>query len=217
MKTEYVTVNVLQILFKWKLLIFLMSPSSPMRHGSISRVMLTHKTHDCAHQRTLLCMKHPCMTRTLECGLQYPDGTLLALYSLKKQWTVNVTVQCSTISSTYLRKTKSPTPTFNKMALLRTQLTALWYFWMNLWRTYHLYKLIAPSLTGSYSTRLLPVGSSKICSYHHRPRMLNVLKAAVTAYIRNISLADLQKVLANKIKRVQACKKCCGHHFQHLL
>jgi hypothetical protein len=37
-----------------------------------------------------------------------------------------------------------------------------------------------------------------------RPRTLNELKTAITAYIRNISKADLQKVFANKIKRVQA-------------
>jgi hypothetical protein len=36
------------------------------------------------------------------------------------------------------------------------------------------------------------------------PRMLNELKTAITAYIRNISQADLQKLLAKKIKRVQA-------------
>jgi hypothetical protein len=34
---------------------------------------------------------------------------------------------------------------------------------------------------------------------------LNELKTAVTAYRRNISQADLQKVFANKIKWVQAC------------
>jgi hypothetical protein len=29
--------------------------------------------------------------------------------------------------------------------------------------------------------------------------------------------ADLQKVFANKIKRVQACTDARGHHFQHIL
>jgi hypothetical protein len=47
--------------------------------------------------------------------------------------------------------------------------------------------------------------------------MLNELKTAMTAYIRNISQADLQKVFANKIKRVQACIDACGHHSQHFL
>ena len=35
--------------------------------------------------------------------------------------------------------------------------------------------------------------------YRDRPRTLNELKAAITAYIRNMSPADLQKVSANKI------------------
>jgi hypothetical protein len=46
-------------------------------------------------------------------------------------------------------------------------------------------------------------------------RMLNELKTAVTAFIRNISQIDLQKVFANKIKQVQACIDARGHHFQH--
>jgi hypothetical protein len=36
----------------------------------------------------------------------------------------------------------------------------------------------------------------------------------VHSYFSN---ADLQKVLANKIKRVQTCLDARGHHFQHLL
>jgi hypothetical protein len=46
---------------------------------------------------------------------------------------------------------------------------------------------------------------------------LDELKTAITAYIRNISKADLQKVFVNKIKLVQACIDGHGHHFQHLL
>jgi hypothetical protein len=52
--------------------------------------------------------------------------------------------------------------------------------------------------------------------YYDRPRNLNDLKTAITAYIRNISQADLHKVFAKKIKRVQACIDARGHHFQHL-
>jgi hypothetical protein len=52
---------------------------------------------------------------------------------------------------------------------------------------------------------------------NHNTRTLNELKPAVTAFIRNISQADLQKVFANKIKRVQPCIDARGHHFQHLL
>jgi len=53
--------------------------------------------------------------------------------------------------------------------------------------------------------------------YRDRPRTLSELKTAITAYIRNISQADLQKVFANKIKWVQACTDARGHHFQHIL
>jgi hypothetical protein len=57
----------------------------------------------------------------------------------------------------------------------------------------------------------------KIAVYRDRPRTLNELKTAITAYIRNISQADLHKVFANKIKWVQACIDARGHHFEHLL
>jgi hypothetical protein len=60
-------------------------------------------------------------------------------------------------------------------------------------------------------------GAAKSAVYRDRPRTFNGLKTAVTVYIRNISQADLQKVFANKIKRVQARMDARGHHFQHLL
>jgi hypothetical protein len=53
--------------------------------------------------------------------------------------------------------------------------------------------------------------------YRDRPCTLNELKTAVTAYERNISQADLQKVFANKIKRFQSCIDARGHRFQHVL
>jgi hypothetical protein len=53
--------------------------------------------------------------------------------------------------------------------------------------------------------------------HRNHPRTLNELKTAITAFIRNISQADLQKVFANKIKRVQACIDARGQHFRHLL
>jgi hypothetical protein len=53
--------------------------------------------------------------------------------------------------------------------------------------------------------------------YRGFPRKLNELKTAITAFIRNISQADVQEVFANKIKRVQACIDARGHHFQRLL
>jgi hypothetical protein len=46
--------------------------------------------------------------------------------------------------------------------------------------------------------------AEKSAVFHDHPCTLNELKTAVTAYIRNISKADLQKVFVNKIKRVQA-------------
>jgi hypothetical protein len=60
-------------------------------------------------------------------------------------------------------------------------------------------------------------GAAKSAVHRDRPRTLNELKTAITAYIRNISQTDLQKVFANEIKRVQACIDARGHHFQHLL
>jgi hypothetical protein len=60
-------------------------------------------------------------------------------------------------------------------------------------------------------------GAAKSAVYRDRPRTFNELKTAITAYTRNISQADLQKVFANKIKRVQACIDARGHHFQHIL
>jgi hypothetical protein len=61
------------------------------------------------------------------------------------------------------------------------------------------------------------LGATKSAVYRDRPLTLNELKAAIIAFTRNISQADLQKVFANKIKRVQACIDARGHHFQHLL
>jgi hypothetical protein len=60
-------------------------------------------------------------------------------------------------------------------------------------------------------------GAAKSAMYRDRPRTLNELKTAISAYIRNISQADLQKMFANKIKRAQACINARGHRFQHLL
>jgi hypothetical protein len=60
-------------------------------------------------------------------------------------------------------------------------------------------------------------GEAKSAVYRDRPRTLNELKTAITAYIRKISRADLQKVFANRIKRVQTCIDARGHLFQQLL
>jgi hypothetical protein len=58
-------------------------------------------------------------------------------------------------------------------------------------------------------------GAAQSAVYRDRPRTLNELKTAVTAYIRNISQADLQKVFVNTIKRVQVCIDARGYHCQH--
>jgi hypothetical protein len=47
--------------------------------------------------------------------------------------------------------------------------------------------------------------------------MLNELKTAITAFIRNISQADLQKLFVSKIKWVQTSIVTHGQHFQHLV
>jgi hypothetical protein len=60
-------------------------------------------------------------------------------------------------------------------------------------------------------------GAAKSAVYRDHPHMPHELKPAITAYIRNVSQADLQKVFENKIKQVQACINTRGHHFQHLL
>jgi hypothetical protein len=60
-------------------------------------------------------------------------------------------------------------------------------------------------------------GAAKSAVYRDHPRTLNELKTAINAYIRNVSQADLQKMFANKIKRVQASIDARGHHFQYLL
>jgi hypothetical protein len=54
----------------------------------------------------------------------------------------------------------------------------------------------------------------------HDIRTLNELKTAttaITAFITNISQADLEKVFVNKIKRARACIDAREHPFQHLV
>jgi hypothetical protein len=54
--------------------------------------------------------------------------------------------------------------------------------------------------------------AAKSAEYPDFLRALNELKTAITMFIRNISQADLQKVFANKIKRIQACIDARGPH-----
>jgi hypothetical protein len=83
-------------------------------------------------------------------------------------------------------------------------------------------RVISRNLSPPLSSDLTPPDfylcrAAKSAVYRDRPRTLHELKTAVTAYIRNISQADLQKVFVNKIRRVQAYINARGHHFQRLL
>jgi hypothetical protein len=72
----------------------------------------------------------------------------------------------------------------------------------------------SPDLTPPHFYRC---GAAKSAVYRDRPRTLNEVKTAITAFIINISQADLQKLFANKIKRVPDCTDARGHHFQQLM
>jgi hypothetical protein len=72
------------------------------------------------------------------------------------------------------------------------------------------------SAHGTYLVDLV-VSIKVINWYRDGQRTLHELKTAITGYVRNISQADLQKVFANKIKRVQACIDARGHHLQQML
>jgi hypothetical protein len=70
-----------------------------------------------------------------------------------------------------------------------------------------------PSLSDS---TLLSVAAKSV-AYFIRPRTFHELKTAITVFIRDNSQADLQKVFANKIKRVQTRIDARGQHFQNQL
>jgi hypothetical protein len=61
------------------------------------------------------------------------------------------------------------------------------------------------------------LGAAQSAVYRDRPRTLNDLKTAITAYIRNISQTDLQKVFENEIESVPASLDAGGHYLQPLL
>jgi hypothetical protein len=48
-------------------------------------------------------------------------------------------------------------------------------------------------------TKKIPEIAAKSAVCRDRPRTLNELKTAITAFIRNISQTDLQKLFANKV------------------
>jgi len=106
-----------------------------------------------------------------------------------------------------LEKTKSPTPGFNKMVLLLNEIFRECVISRNLW---------PPRLPDLTPPDFYLWGAAKSAVYRDCPHKLNELKTAITTYTRNITQEDLQKVFANKIKRVQACIDTHGHHFKHL-
>ena len=59
--------------------------------------------------------------------------------------------------------------------------------------------------------------AAKSAVYRDRPRTLDDLQAAITAFIQSISSEQLIAVFKNKIRRVQACIDAKGDHFQHNL
>ena len=59
--------------------------------------------------------------------------------------------------------------------------------------------------------------AAKSAVYRDRPRTLDDLQAAITAFIQSISSEQLIAVFRNKISRVQACIDAKGGHFQHNL
>jgi hypothetical protein len=71
-----------------------------------------------------------------------------------------------------------------------------------------------PDLT---STDFYLWGAAQSAVYGDRPRTLNELKSAVTAYVRTISQTGVRKVFESKMKRVPASLDAGGHHLQPLL
>ena len=62
-----------------------------------------------------------------------------------------------------------------------------------------------------------PWRAAKSAVHRDRPRMLDDLQAAITAFIQSISSEQLIAVFRNKIRRIQACIDAKGGHFQHNL
>jgi hypothetical protein len=150
------------------------------------------------------------MTRNLECGLRYLDGALLALYSLKELCTVNVIVLAPWFHRpTWERRYHllrfqhdgAAAHTANNSMKLMNEIFGERVISRNVWPPR------SPDVT---PPEFYVWGAAKSAVYCNRP------KTAITAYIRNVSQTDLQKMFANKIKRVQAYIDARGHHFQHL-
>jgi hypothetical protein len=83
------------------------------------------------------------------------------------------------------------------------------------WLARHKYRMASNTVRSESRCALRVRYVAKSAVYRDRPRTLNALKTAITAFIRNLSQADLQEVFSNKIKRVQAGIDTQGSHFQH--
>jgi hypothetical protein len=88
---------------------------------------------------------------------------------LKKHWIVNVTVQCSTISSAYLRKTKSTR-------------------WRYCARNQQLYETYGP-----HARRILLQQSSKICSVPWSPSLTHSLTHGADPFLRSRQLCSYSR------------------------
>ena len=53
--------------------------------------------------------------------------------------------------------------------------------------------------------------------YSKNPHTLDELKRNITIAVANIPAGTLRRVAANSVKRVRACVRAEGGHFQHLL
>lgn len=83
-------------------------------------------------------------------------------------------------------------------------------------------RIISKNLWPARSPDLTPPdfflwGAAKQTVYRNRPHTIDELKAAITAYISEITVLQLRKVFANKMKRVQCCIDVNGGHFEHIL
>ena len=83
-------------------------------------------------------------------------------------------------------------------------------------------RLISKPLWPARSPDLNPLdfylwGKLKGSVYRNKPSTIDELKAAITASITAITHDELNRVIDNKIRRVELCLHQSGKHFQHLL
>jgi hypothetical protein len=199
MKNESVTANGLQMLFKRKLLIFLMSPSLEMRPGS--RYVDIQSTRLWSSENLYAVHEKPLLDQKL--GLWVEISRRRIVGPLFFEETVNNKRDCSMlldfiglleeyeITYSWFQKDGANAHTANNSMKLLNEIFGAHVISRNLW------PLRSSDLT---PPDFYLWGAAKSAVYRDRPRTRNELKTAITAYIRNISQGDLQKVFANKIK-----------------